>query len=513
MEGKSGNKKQALLMAVLIAAALFLVNILFQRLFLRADLTEENEYTLSTATKKILKSLEDPITLKVYFSENLPPAVKPLEQRVFDLLDEYRIYSRSKINIVRVVPEESPEREQEAQLLGIPPLQLNVIRRDKQELIKVYVGLALFYLDKKEVIPVTVKVDQLEYDLTSAVLKLTSRNAPRLGLVVPPPEPETRSPYTLLTEVLKRQFDLTKPDLSADKPPGGNPVESTFDALLVVDPRDVKTEMTKELDSLFDKGIPIVILAGRVDISNELGAEVYQTGLEEWLKGKGLELDPRLIIDPKNHANATFNAQYIQYNIPYPFFVQVTREGLNQENAATAKLENVMFPWTNTLKLLTGEHADWKYAPLAKSSDAALFQEGPPDVNPQAIENFQPGKGETEIIAAQVAAPSAGKEGTERRLLVVANTQFIKDHVIKDYQGNLVFVQNLLDGLTLGDQLIGIRSRGKTARPITPPSPTAVSAIKFGHMVGIPLAVIGIGILLAILRKRKRENIALYFRA
>ncbi|MBI4410887.1 MAG: GldG family protein [Deltaproteobacteria bacterium] len=509
MEGKNKKqtRKQAWLMVLLVAAALFLANVLFQRIFLRADLTEENEYTLSDGTKNILKGLKDPITLKVYFSENLPPAVKPMEQGVFDLLDEYRIYSGSKINIVRVVPEESPQSEQEAQLLGIPPLQLNVIRQDKQELIKVYLGLALFYLDKKEVIPVTIKVDQLEYDLTAAILKLTIPHAPRLGFMAPQADAGEENPYNLLEQVLKRQFDLVKLDPSPD-----TRVQQTFDAFLMVDPREAGTEIKKELDSLFDKGIPVVLLASRVDVGNNLEASTYQTGLEDWFKEKGIELDPRLIIDPKNHANATFTSQWVQYNVPYPFFVQVPRDGLNQESAATAKLENIMFPWTNTLKIFAEEHVDWKYAVLAKSSSASLFQEGPPDVNPQAIENFQQGEGGAEVISVQVNAPSVDQGGTERRLVVVANTQFVKDHVIKDYQGNLVFVQNLLDWLTLGDQLIGIRSRGKTARPIEPPSPAVVSAIKFGHMVGIPLAVIGFGILSVILRKKKRERIAVYFR-
>ncbi|MBI2339695.1 MAG: GldG family protein [Deltaproteobacteria bacterium] len=510
-KNKKRNRVQALATVGLVALALFLANVLFSRLFLRADLTEEKEYTLSESTRNVLKDLKDPVTLKVYFSKEIPPSLSPLKQRIFDLLDEYRVYSRRKINIVQVTPEESQEREMEAQMLGIPPLQLNVIRRDKQEVMKVYMGMALFYLDKKEVIPLAVKVENLEYDLTSAVLKLTSSAEPKLGLVVPPPENDQlglpgRGPYSRLEEALKGRFAVDRLDPASD-----DLARSEISALLIVDPRDFPDKAKKNLDDLFEKGIPIVVLAGTVNVGDDLQTSRVKTGLEEWLKTRGIEIDAQLIIDPRNHTNATFTSGIMQYSIPYPFFVQVTREGLNSENMATAKLENILFPWTNTLKMFPDDHAGWKYTPLAQSSEAALTQAGEPIVVPGALENFQEGEAGKKTIAVLVEAPLPNQEDKKRLLVAAANTQFIKDHVVADYPGNLVFVQNLLDGLTLGDQLIGIRSRGKTTRPIALPSPTATSAIKFGHMVGIPLAVIGFGILLAFLRKKRREKAAIIY--
>ena len=50
---------------------MFFVNLLSEEYFFRIDLTEDKQYTLSEATEDIMKSLENPITIKAYFSENL----------------------------------------------------------------------------------------------------------------------------------------------------------------------------------------------------------------------------------------------------------------------------------------------------------------------------------------------------------------------------------------------------------------------------------------------------------
>lgn len=498
---KIKNRTQVLLLVLLIAAALLLLNVISMRHFARWDLTEEKEYTLSESTKKVLRGLDDRITLKLFLSKNLPPSLAPLEQRILDLLEEYRVYSRSKINIQRVVPEESPQKEQETQLLGIPPLQLNIIKKDKQELIKVYLGLAVFYLDKKEVIPVAADVQHLEYELTSDILKLTSKKTPKLGLILPNQEDTRQNPYQLFQKVLEVQFQtrVLSPDPKSI-------AEFEPDIILLLAPHDMDQPMIKELDRLFSEGVPIIILGGRVDVAGNLAAETYSTGLDEWLKEKGIEMSSELIIDPKHHVHATFASGFIQYRVPYPFFVQVTKKGLNRENQITAQLENIVFPWSNSLVLDTESHKDWKYEILAESSKLALAQEGEPYVTPEALESFDVTAGEKKVLAALVTAP-AESQNNNLRILVVPNAHFIKDNFIRDHEVNLVFVQNMLDSLTWGNELIGIRSRGKTNRPLSLPSSISVSFIKFSHTIGIPLIVVLFGLGLAFMRKKRRARI------
>ena len=63
---------------LLIIGILVFVNLVSEQFYFRIDLTEDNQYTLSDATKDILKDLDVPITVKAYFSENHPFAKKTL---------------------------------------------------------------------------------------------------------------------------------------------------------------------------------------------------------------------------------------------------------------------------------------------------------------------------------------------------------------------------------------------------------------------------------------------------
>ena len=60
---------------LLIVGILIIFNLLSVQYYFRIDLTEDKQYTLSEATKNIMESLDEPITVKAYFSENLPPNI------------------------------------------------------------------------------------------------------------------------------------------------------------------------------------------------------------------------------------------------------------------------------------------------------------------------------------------------------------------------------------------------------------------------------------------------------
>ena len=60
---------------LLIVGILIIFNLLSVQYYFRIDLTEDKQYTLSESTKNIMESLDEPITVKAYFSENLPPNI------------------------------------------------------------------------------------------------------------------------------------------------------------------------------------------------------------------------------------------------------------------------------------------------------------------------------------------------------------------------------------------------------------------------------------------------------
>ena len=98
------------------------------------------------------------------------------------------------------------------------------------------------------------------------------------------------------------------------------------------------------------------------------------------------------------------------------------------------------------------------------------------------------------------------KVSPETTFVLVGNSRFIDNDMITQFQDNQVFILNIIDWLTLGDKLIGIRSRGVTDRPLKETTEYTRTLIKTINMIGIPLLVIFFGLVRFYLRKRRRRR-------
>ena len=82
-------KQKLFFTTILIIGILLIVNLLANEFHVRVDLTDEKQYTLSKATKDILNELEEPVTIKAYFSKDLPPNIAKTRQDFQEMLVEY----------------------------------------------------------------------------------------------------------------------------------------------------------------------------------------------------------------------------------------------------------------------------------------------------------------------------------------------------------------------------------------------------------------------------------------
>ena len=60
--------------------------------FFRVDLTSENRYTLSDATKTMLSEVDDVVLVKVYLDGDLPAGFKQFRNEIEEILSEFRAY-------------------------------------------------------------------------------------------------------------------------------------------------------------------------------------------------------------------------------------------------------------------------------------------------------------------------------------------------------------------------------------------------------------------------------------
>ena len=168
------------LLAVLFLAVNLFSNVVFRSA--KIDLTQNQLFTLSKGTENILKTIQEPITLKFFYSEQLAneyPQIRTYAGRVRDLLQEIRDRSNGKVKLEVIDPEPYSSDEDLAMSLG-----LKGARTTESDVI--YFGLVGTNLvDGIEQIPffATERQQYLEYDVTRLIQNLNRLKKPVLGIV------------------------------------------------------------------------------------------------------------------------------------------------------------------------------------------------------------------------------------------------------------------------------------------------------------------------------------------
>ena len=175
---------------IIYLVVVVLVNIAGITLFYRMDLTANKIYSISAASKKVVASLSEPLTINVFFTKDLPPPHNNTERYLHDLLAEYAIYSNQYFNYrfydVSTEEGETTDRTRENQKLannyGIHPIQIQAIEKDEVKFQRAYMGLALIHGDLIDRIPTVTSTEGLEYELTTIIQKMNNKISALLSL-------------------------------------------------------------------------------------------------------------------------------------------------------------------------------------------------------------------------------------------------------------------------------------------------------------------------------------------
>src|SRR5262252_7494845 len=174
----------ALAVLVLIVVMVASANIIAARFFSsRLDLTAEHLYTLSKGTRNTLAKIDEPITLRFYYSTRLGdevPSYNVYAQRVRGLLDQYVAAAHGKIRLEVYNPQPFSDVEDRAVAFGLQGVPLDVGGE------QVYFGLAATNsTDDQQVIAFFQPERErfLECDLTKLVHSLAFPKKTVVGLI------------------------------------------------------------------------------------------------------------------------------------------------------------------------------------------------------------------------------------------------------------------------------------------------------------------------------------------
>lgn len=172
----------------LIAVAALLALLASQWLLqgLRLDLTADQRYTLSPATRRILARLPESVTLEFYFSNQLTrdmPLLRNYAQRVRELLTEYQRVGNGKLRLEVIDPEPFSEQEDLAVQRGLRSVALAPGAPE------IYFGLAAISSSGKRAIIPFFDEDRepyLEYDISALLVEASRDHKPKLALYAEP---------------------------------------------------------------------------------------------------------------------------------------------------------------------------------------------------------------------------------------------------------------------------------------------------------------------------------------
>jgi ABC-type uncharacterized transport system involved in gliding motility auxiliary subunit len=501
--------------ALALAVVLFLAINIFSEAAIKGvqvDLTESQLFTLSDGTKETLGAVKEPITLRFFSTRKLAettPGLTAYGDRVQELLERYVSLSNGAIRLELIDPEPfSPEEDRAVGfgLSGVPITEAGDLG---------YFGIAATNTtDDRDVIPfLTPQREQfLEYDLTRMINNLANPKKKVIALVSGIPvdsDPLKKYQAWALVDQLKQFFEV--------RPQGLTPkITDDVDLVMIVHPFGLSDQSKYAIDQYVLRGGKAMVF---VDPHAEEGARSNQalrlppgmgSDLPELFKAWGIRYDKDQVLGDVK-AGQRVQAGVDSFGRPiitrYVAWTTYGPENINSTDVTTSQLRLVNFgtpgffevaddatvtveplitsttssgPFSADMVRRDPKPADilQQFKPQDKSYILAArlsgkvrsaFPEGPPKDDSQ--------KEEKADETAAPAKPHLMESEKPANIIIVADTDFIADMFwvrTQDLFGQTVtvptannadFVVNAADNLSGSSSLIGLRSRGLSARP------------------------------------------------
>lgn len=464
------------ILLLLFFAATF---ILFSLFPVRLDLSKGGAYTLSPATKKIIQNNTKNIDINLYASSDLPTSIIPLRTDVVELLQEYRRGGKNiKVNVID--PKKDAKIADTLKQLGIPELQFSQLEQNKYQTSSFYFGIALTYNDKNEIIPQINDYQNLEYNITSAIYRLTRTDMPKVAVVGEnPPGYGQQDPLLSLKKVLSQQYTVVSLDLATIKPENTKTFLTEYSTIILLDNGTNKysTEQIQLLKQFYESGKNVLVFAGGTKIDEQaLSVVQADNNINELTATYGAQIDYNLVLSTSaeyvNFGNATS-----QFLAPYPFWIRSTIFDI--KSGLFANIQFVTFPWVSSLSLKKNDLAS--LTPLIMSSDKSWIQKNSFSLNPNTI----PQPSSKDLNQFVLGALIKNKNGGE--MIVVPSSRFPYEQYMSRGGGNLDFVLNVIDTFSSNGALSGIRSRIVSFYPLPDLSDSQKDIYKYAAILLFPL--------------------------
>lgn len=585
LEGRMRPKAAAIFStAVVISAGIFLTaNWLAAGVPIgRFDLTQGQIYTISPATKKLLKDLKAPVIAKLYISpvEKMPTGMKLLEQDVRDKLDEFRIASNGKFqykifhmeaaNVTEGEEAAADSLEQQISEKGIKPFQVQSIEADEVGVKLVYSAVSLAYKEKSEqIIPRIIpdNIFELEYLLISKIYRMNMETNPKVALVAPYEEknvePELQALLSQLGGQVPREYREDNYELlplaleyegyetARIKLNEKEPIPADAKTLVMAEPEELNERQRYELNRFVRGGGSLLLAVQNYEyrytaMGRQLEIEPTEKrpDINSLISQWGFEVDEQILVDQQHDVvNLSGAARLGPFEVSVPVKIPtqiiVPPSGMNPNVSITSRLSTLFYLWGTALKINDEKikSQNLKVDTLLESSDeswAVPFQSGlltPRNLQPTPTSKRGPfplavlaqGQfadayaGESVPAWPEAAEAAAAETKSEEpvppsevtpapaKLILIGADTFLQKNLFRS-GGHMNFFLNCVDAITLGEDLITIRSKQPIDRSLGRISTAAKVIWRFVVTLAIPILIALIGSFRLLFRRQSKQN-------
>ncbi len=542
------------------------------------------EYEITRAIKKVLSTyrgggnilsgIPNGVTLTAYVSakDKLPEPMPEMKANLEALIDDYEKSAPDKFDAKLIDPDKSGGQafKQLQEKYGLRPLAVGLL--DPKQFWFHIILRSGDHIEQVE-LPETLDKPSLKRNIDAALKRFTPGALRSVALFAPPPNPMARfgapnsdTPvFQLLEQKLRENAAVEATDLEDGRVP------EAADILLVADPERFDKKQLFAIDQFLMKGGTVVIAASpyRASLKGNLEVTPTPTGLEEWLAGYGMTMDKAMVLDPQNtpfpipteRNVGGYRVQQVQL-LDYPYFVDVRRGGLKQQDAPTVGLDQLTLSWAAPIKVDEEKAKGRKVARLIESSPRSWASDtlnAVPDFKTYPTLGFEQGKktgrqllgvmmegefnsffaGKPSPLAKDAAAADKDKKAGEKaagadkakdkkddkptitgvlerspqsaRIILISSSSFLSDDIINltsgvnqtQYLAPLTLAQNVVEWSLEDRGLLALRSRGgqfsRTLEPMTAGTQALWEYLNYG------LALLGLAIVYLVWRVSRQS--------
>jgi len=499
------TRAQLIRNALLIVAALVLVNLIGQRLKFRWDLTADQRYSLSPATIALLKDLPEAVTITAWFTGKMPPDLAIARQDFKDLLVEYAARSNGNVVFEFIDPNSADSLALKAQGAGIKPLLATTRAQDRIENLQVYMGCTVHMGERSTVIPAIQQGSALEWAVSSAIREVSALDKPLVGIVQMHGE-AGMGELNQLVQNLNVMYSV-QPTAIYDSVP----INDNFAALVFVGPRDSIPPM--QLDRLHDflakgKGVVIAYDPVRSDLGSSPVAQVVRTNLEPWLERHGLRVEPAILVDQKCNQVQVMQqvgSLSMPVAINFPYFPVI--DGFAQ-HPVTEGVDVVTFQFCAPIVPAVRD-SSLNFTPFLFTSGQSGTLPSPHVIDIR--KQWGPADFATGPYAVGAEVDGAFGSGPERgHLILFTNGGFCvsgnSERPVQLPPGNLDIVVNAVDRVSGQNALAGLRGKEITYRPIGQLGDGTRASLKWMNLLLPVLLAVASGIARRAWRRAQRKR-------